>query len=503
MSLNKNICGLLIILLAFGSRSAAQAVDKEVIAKYNPSVVARVFGIIKHVKVEKEQQLMMAESIHAHDSTITRWMLNGMSQGSIDTLQQAAQFQVLGILTKDQQQTYRYNSQYEISNAIAATEAEYIRKEFNPDSLTLLDLRRSLANKYSYLLQNFSDNYLFNKEGAVASAKKLHELYDTYKYFPMFYSRKYIAQHTARIKAIRDVPEATLAAIEHSFYELIWKDKHTDWSLAARNATSLKLPDTALFSVLYRQEIQQEALEGLASERYYLIFREHVSQEAFDSVSKLVKEKFEKKVLIRQTYAAYHQHLHDWTLRETMKRYDSTIEARLVYDGSIQPTTQFAIALKYKQQLGLKPEQCDVLIKHAMHLWKQRDSIFFKDPFASIDFNEYETTYLTQILTEKQYNTVLFHKNRTYASANAAADWQEMVVRGLDRGFLKDEAITQMTDYFIAKNNAWCRYANDKVKLWANLRALEDTKPKALKVLDPVRWSGATEKAKNNLQLQW
>jgi hypothetical protein len=407
------------------------------------------------------------------------------------------------MFSKEQLQTYKYKSNYEISNAIATGEAEYLKEEYKPDSSTFNDLKRSLSNKYNYILQTFSDNYLMNHEMAIDYAKKLNAVYDSYKYFPLLYSRKYIDEYLAKISKIKKIPEQSLAEIQHAFYNLIWQNKHSDWSMAAENATKLHFPDTAIIASLHKTEIAQQVAEGFAAERYNMVYRDHVSQWGFQKLEKLVKEKNYQKAVLQRTYAAYYPKQCELEISETMKRYDSTIEATLINDGSLQPTTQFAIALKYKQQLQLRPALCDTLVWHAMYLSKQRDSILFIDPFAIIDFGEYETIHLTRLLTEEQYNLVLFHKNRTYAAANAVTDWQEMEVRGLDRGFFKDETIRQITEYYIIKNNAWCRYANDKVKLWANLRSIDEEKPKALKVLDPIRWSGTTQKATNNLQLQW
>jgi hypothetical protein len=369
--------------------------------------------------------------------------------------------------------------------------------------LSFADISRSLSNKYNYILQNFSDNYFMNRETEGDYLKKLNEIYDWYKYFPVLYSRKFISDYIDRISQIKKIPENILSEIQHGFYNLVWQDKYTDWSLAAENATRIHFPDTAIFSSLHKQEIEQQVFEGIASEKYDLIFREHVSETAFRSLEKIIREKYYKKALLQQTYALYYPQKYSYMLKGTMEYYDSVIKATLIYDGNLQPATQFAIALKYKTQLHLRSTLCDTLVKHAMYLEKQRDSIFFRDPFAIIDFAEYETKYLKPLLTEQQYNGVLLQRNRTYAAANAQTDWQEMVERGLDRGFEKEETIRQITDYYIVKNDAWCRYANDKIKLWANLYAIDQEKPKALKVLDPVRWSGSTQKVNNNLQLQW
>lgn len=503
MRIVKKLALLLIPLTGISMLSFSQAVHRSVTEKYDASVVARLFSITKYVDVDKDIQLQMAESIRLHDSTIASWIMIGKTKESIDTLQQVAQFQLYGMLSKEQLQAYKYKSNFEISSAIANGEAEYVKSIYQPDSATYVDLKKSLTNKYNYILQAFSDNYIMNHEAASQQLKKVEGIYDEYKYFPVLYARKYIGEYVSTIGKIKPIPKATLEQIEHSFYNLIWQNKYSDWSAAAENATRIHLPDTAIFSTLHRPELDQLSYEAFAAEKYDMIFREHVSEDAFKKLDKMLKEKYYNRFLLGRTYAAFYPRVYDSLVKQMANRYDSTITATMIYDGSLQPTTQFAIALKFKDFLKLSKATCDELVYHAMYLEKVRDSIVFRDPFASIDFGEYETTHLSRILTEQQYNVVLFHKNRTYAAANAVTDWQEMVARGLDKGFYRDETIQQLTDFYISKNGAWCRYANDKITLWANLYALDQVKPKALKVLDPVRWSGTTHRSNNNLQLQW
>jgi hypothetical protein len=503
MNLNKKYITGILFLMSSYCQLCAQIIAKPVMDKYNYSVVAKVFSIAKHVDINPQLQMQIAESVYLHDSTICNWISIGKSKGSIDTLQQIAQFQVYGMLSREQLQTYKYNSNFEISNAIATGEAAYINEEYKPDSITSKEIKKSLINKYNYLLQSFSDNYIMNQQMAIDYVKKLGSIYDGYKYFPLVYSKKYIADYIGTIKKIKKIPDSAIAKIEHSFYNFIGEDKYTSWSHAAENATRKHMPDTIIFSALHNKEFEQQATEAAITERHSMIFTNHISAAAFEPLTQLIKKKSYVKIVLQNTYASYYPQQYNLLLRQNMKYYDSLAEAILMRDGSLQPTTQFAIALKLKTQLQLRPTLCDTLVQHAMYLATLRDSILLNDPFATIDFGNYEATYLTPLLTEEQYSSVLFQRNRTYARNNALTDWEEMIVRGLDNGFFKDETVKQMTDYYIIKNSAWCRYANDKVKLWANLYTIDQTKPKALKVLDPVRWSGATKKVNNNLQLKW
>jgi hypothetical protein len=93
----------------------------------------------------------------------------------------------------------------------------------------------------------------------------------------------------------------------------------------------------------------------------------------------------------------------------------------------------------------------------------------------------------------------LILKNKTQATIDAKRDWDELELRGLTAGFEKGETIDEITKYYIIKYSAWNRMDHDKLSQWASMYAIDQTKPKALKVLDPVRWSGSMQRSTNNL----
>jgi hypothetical protein len=237
MVVRNKVFYLLLVFLAVQVKITAQAVDKSILEQFDAGVIAKLFSITKHAEIDASTQLRMAQSIRSHDSTLRQWIIRGESTGKIDTLQQIADFKLMGMLSPQQLQTYKYNSNIELSNAIATGEAEYLRREYNPDSATFNELKKSIANKYNYIFQRFSDNYFMNQQVAKDYLDKLEGVYDLYKYFPLIYSGKFIKGYIEKLASIKEIPAQKLADIEHSFYNMLWLDKYADWNLAAENAT--------------------------------------------------------------------------------------------------------------------------------------------------------------------------------------------------------------------------------------------------------------------------
>ena len=61
----------------------------------------------------------------------------------------------------------------------------------------------------------------------------------------------------------------------------------------------------------------------------------------------------------------------------------------------------------------------------------------------------------------------------------------------------------QLTTFYTARYSAWNRFAHDKNTQMANIRAIDDNKPQALRVLEDARWNAQPVKANNTLKLLW
>lgn len=381
-------------------------------------------------------------------------------------------------------------------------EVAYIKEAFKPDSEVAAAINILVAGKYAAIYKDYMFGFS-DKAKSNALIKAQNKKENLYNIYPALYDKKYIDDYLKKIEAITKIPDTSLQNIKASFHASISADKYLDWGKAINNAVQKYFPDTAIFSALYHSQFKKEAFELSAADYYNLINEYRVSPNAISGVFDLIKEKNYKKAVLQYTYAMYHPALFDRLVRLTTQYYDSTIKVALLLDGYMLPASQFAVALKYKNILNLRTSLIDTLLQCAIYLSKKRDSILNKDPFAVTDFGDYEAERLTNLLTEDQYTTVLSFKNRSLARHDAESDWAEMELRGITAGFDKEKTIAEITNYYIAKYNAWNRLANDKISQWAAIKVIGDNKPKALKILDPLRWGGSTQKNNNNLNLKW
>jgi hypothetical protein len=233
------------------------------------------------------------------------------------------------------------------------------------------------------------------------------------------------------------------------------------------------------------------------------LHQHHISKVAYETVFPMVQQKNFKNALLQYTYATYSPKKCDSLIARNTHYYDSTIEATLILNGMLQPATQFALALRYKKDLRLDPQLTDSLLHHAMYLSAVRDSIMSIDPYPIVDYGPYEAEKLNKLLTEEQYTLLLGFRNRKIAIADAENDWKEMGIRDLQKNLNKDQVVQEIANFYMSKYIIWNRYANDKIEQWAAINALDNTKPYALKILDPIRWSGSKVRSTNNLNLKW
>ncbi len=496
-----NTLFLLIGLSGIASHSCAQTLDPLVIKKYSPGAVARLFAVTKNIGLSPAQQETLAAWYQQNDSTAKDWLMQNKPAEEIDSLLASDNQFVLNLLGKDQALVYSRNAGAGFANFAGEGELQYMREEYKPDSANYRLMRSVIMDRYATAYTR----YLQRNDGKKMQsfAKTTARVLDMYQFFPGLYSGKYINDYLDRLSSIKALPDTTLQHIRNFFVATINKDKYADWGRAANNAAQYFLQDTAIFSKLFHSDFEKQAYELTAADSYNLIYMEGVSANAYDSVYHLVKEKNYRKAVLQYTYAWYHFHTFDSLVRQTNRYYDSAIKASLLLDGSLQPVNQFAMALKYKNLLKLDPSLTDSLLYYALYLSRQRDSILQITPYADVDFSPFESEHLSRLLTDEQYTKLLVYKNRYQAYTDAQSDWAEMELRGLSGGFDKHQVINQITDYYVIKYSIWNRLAFDKIRQWANIWSIQENKPEALKVLDPVRWNGSTVKTNNNLKLQW
>jgi hypothetical protein len=496
------------ILLAAGlavtatCAAGAQEPDRSLAGRFSKSIIVKVYEVSGIVKMDKEQQFKLAMAYDRQDSLVAAAISKERPAAEIDSLDKAG-IRILGrVLTQSQLIAWCERKGQEFAGVAAAGELDYIREEYHPDSVTYRSMKDRMANKYNFIYQNYLLNGM-DKSKVEGSIAKLAGIFDNYAFYPMLYSNKYATDYLEKLNAVKKIPDTLSQRIRAMFNGVIIANKYTDWGTAINRAAQYYCPDTAFFSTLFHADFEKQAFELSASDSYNLIKLQRVRVGAYDSVYDLIKEKNYKKAVVQYTYATYHFKQFDSLERQISHRYDSLIEATLLRNGALQSGSQFALALKYKDILGLRYSLTDSLLDQVMYLNARRDSILSIDPDAPIDFGPYEAAHLSQLLTDDQYNLLLSYKNRAQAIADANADWNEMELRGVTAGLNKDEVIRQISGFYILKYNAWNKLAYDKIALWSTQRVISESKPEVLKILDPLRWNGDTTKSANNLKLQW
>jgi hypothetical protein len=498
----KKILPAATLALAATCGISAQTTDRSVPGHFSTSIVVKVYEVSSIVKMDKEEQRRLAMAYSKQDSLVAVAIAEGRPAGEIDSLDRAGIRILQQTLTQAQFVAWCQHKGSEFSRTAAKGELDYIKEEYRPDSLTYRTLQEKITGKYDFIYQNYLLDEL-DKSNTSRNIGKLSRMYDNYSLYPMLYSNKYAGDYIEKLNAIKKIPDSTSQRIRAMFYGAIIADKYADWGGAMNRAVQYYLPDTALFSRLRHADFEKQAYELSASDNYNLIRIQHISAGAYDSVYSMIRQKNYSRSVLEYTYAIYHHAKFDSLEKKTTRYYDSLVEAALLRDGSLLEPGQFAIALKYKDLLGLRPTLADTILDQAMFLNARRDSILAIDPYALIDFGPYESAHLTRLLTEEQYNLLLSYKNRAQAIADANSDWNEMELRGLALGLNKEETISQISAFYLLKYNAWNRLAHDKIALWATQRVISESKPTPLKILDPMRWNGDTTKTTNNLKLQW
>jgi hypothetical protein len=480
----------------------AQEADRSLSGHFSKAIVVKVYEVSSIVKMDKEQQYKLAWAYDRQDSLVAAAIADGRPANEIDSLDNAAIRILTQVLTQPQLSAYCERKGAEFASVAAAGELDYIKAEYRPDSVIFRSMRDRMANKYNYIYQN----YLLGGQDKSKTEQRignLARLFDNYEFFPMLYSNRYATDYLEKLNAFTKMPDTTARRIRIMFNGMIIADKYTDWGGAINRATQYYYPDTAFFSALFRTNFEKQAYELSATDSYNLIKVQRVTRGAYDSIYSLVKEKNYKRAVLQYTYSNYHYKKFDTLVQQVSHHYDSLITATLIRNGALQSGSQFALALKYKDILGLRYSLTDTLLDQVMYLNARRDSILSVDPDAPIDFGAYEAAHLSQLLTDDQYNLLLSYKNRAQAIADANADWNEMELRGVSTGLNKDDVIRQISGFYILKYNAWNRLAYDKIALWSTQRVISESKPEVLKILDPLRWNGDTTKSANSLKLQW
>jgi hypothetical protein len=487
-------------VFAFFNTLPAQVIDTNALKNFDAAIVAKVYSFARYTTLTSSQQQYLAFHYKITDSITKAWILQGKPAASIDSFINKSSHMFYEMNNIDASNKAAFSDKNSAAFAAMASKGEmdYIQEEYKPGPHESKIIQQWVAAKYKTIYQR----YLMNENDSY-SAKQSAGLYDLYNFYPALYAGKYISDYIEKLNGIKKLPDSTQLKIRNGFLNMVRSNKYADWSNALLTITRHLLPDTALFSKLYHDELTRQAIANSAADKYNLINVQHISYNAFNGVFDLVVQKNYANALIQYTYGPDNPYIVDSLIFLTSRHYDSTIKASLIRDGSIQPGSQFAIALKYKDYLKLDPRLTDTLVFHAMKMAHWQDSVQLRDPFVWIDYSDYESRILSALLTEEQYTGVLMIKNKSNAYLTARKAWDDLEKFHLTGGLNKEQTIIQIAEFHIAWYSAWNRMAHDSKRQTANTRALDEIKPEILKKLEQARWNATVEKPANDARLKW
>ncbi len=167
------------------------------------------------------------------------------------------------------------------------------------------------------------------------------------------------------------------------------------------------------------------------------------------------------------------------------------------------PFSQLSLAVKFKDSIGIDGGVVSSLLLKLDTLKQMKDSFYSKNPGSkkSLDTRAFESLTLNNLLSEDQYNKLLIIKNTAKSKNYALTDWQELQTRGLASGYDSVTTISQLAGFYLARQNAYDRYAYDAIQQSANIKSVYDNKPAALNVLMHARRNPNNDT--NGQSFQW
>ena len=212
-----------------------------------------------------------------------------------------------------------------------------------------------------------------------------------------------------------------------------------------------------------------------------------------NAIRTLVRDKHYKVLRARQEFASVPR------VRDSLERaicyvQDSLAQAALMKDGVLINSSQFASAIRFKAMLRLTDGQADSLLERGMYVTHLRDSAWRTNPLANYDTKDFETYWMSVILTDKQYSTILALRYQHDAEINAQGDWSGLEKRGLVNAEMdKTTVLRELTQYYIRLKSSSNLYAYDIHKQSAYARSVRENMPKALQMLQFARKHNVTD----------
>lgn len=178
----------------------------------------------------------------------------------------------------------------------------------------------------------------------------------------------------------------------------------------------------------------------------------------------------------------------------TPQDYDAYVAQQRQQAGSKYTYSQPAVALRYRDSLGLSPGQVSQLYQEVQVI-KTMKNDHYAAHGRSMDTRDYESARMTQILTPAQYDLAMRYKNRTRAMSSAEEAWDELVLRGQTTGLTRAQAVSELYEYYVVRESIYDRYRHDLLQQQAALKSHFEARPAVLKLLYKSRKNPANSTA--------
>jgi hypothetical protein len=384
---------------------------------------------------------------------------------------------------------------------IVLAEVMYYKNTYHlsvDDNVALTDL---LSKKHAALQQlNKTDSnsvqYLKQWNYQLSFNKQIHDIInkgDAYRYFN---------EQVKLLATIKPLHDSDYKKLNDRYNELF--KRTSSFSNKDRFDAALKwtLSDTAYYSKLFQTQINDLAIPITISENNRLQ-QYKPSPDFWETMRPVIRKKTYQTALLTFTY------YRDYVLRDSLvkivtAKYDSMIMAQLIKDGVFINSGIMNAAVKFRKLLKLRQTQTDSIIDKGMQLNKLKDSVWQLNPLAAFDSKDYENKWLSTILEEEQFITLLSNKYLPVAKQEAENTWADIEKRGLAKGLKKEDAINEMIMYYVKVKASSSMYAYDVDKQAAYARSAREAMPNAVKLIQYARKNNITNTdPTKQLEIKW
>jgi len=296
----------------------------------------------------------------------------------------------------------------------------------------------------------------------------------------------FINQKLSLLSDIKPIAQKQKDSLTSYFMFLNSSDKNLSLLESLKISMTKVLSDTIYYAAFFNDQISKTALIYAKYNAGIMETELKLSKYAVAQVLPILFQKERKLSLILTSFESDTKERRN-LLTQNKLYYDSIIEVNLIRQGFPNFVSQFSIAVKEKDKIGLTNTQIDSLISKAFIVERMREGYLAADPLGKFDSKEYETENMLKIVSEDQYQKILIIKNRSQAKAESEVDLKEMIQRNLVAANDRDSISKQLYNYYLAKWTIYYRYGNDKTKQTAGVKDIQDHMPACLRALTNAR----------------